>query len=115
MTRREKLFENRHVMGHKSSKSTSNRWTFDDVAFGTGPKAVELEEVFQEAKAIPIVFFGGHLIENDQSMRQLQTDLLAIDRIVKRFVFRKRTEEKNENIADQRFCPTIVEEDETSS
>ncbi len=74
-------------MGNKAS--TAN-WSVDDWAYGTGENAVTIEEVAHEAKQIPIKYFGGAAIENNESMHQMRNDLLAFDETIKNLFRRKK-------------------------
>lgn len=119
-------------MGQKQSR-TANHWTIDDWAFGTGPNAVHLEDVFQEAKTVPTRFFGGETIENDPSMHRLQEELLLFDRFLRKLFRRKKSskrmmevEEEDEETTDHYYYyldgvyedrapySPIPEEDETN-
>ena len=76
-------------MGHRQS-SIAN-WSMDDWAFGTATNAVQLEDVFVEAKKVPARYFGGQAIESDTSMHQMQSDLLSFDQALKQlFCFRRK-------------------------
>ena len=103
-------------MGVKPSKS-NRRWTVDELAFGTGPNAVQLEEVFRGAKIIPIQFFGGRTSETNPSMRRLQADLLAVDQTLKRWILGTKEDATPANNAEEEEnrigFETIIEEDET--
>ena len=84
-------------MGQKQSLTSD--WSVDDWAFGTGANAVPIEAVIEEAKNAPVKYFGGRQIENDQSMHQMQHDLLSFDDTLKRIFFRwrkgKRSKKQN--------------------
>jgi hypothetical protein len=75
-------------MGSRQS-STAN-WSVDDWAYGTGENAVPVEEVVAEVRLIPARYFGGKAIGNDESMHQMQRDLLAFDDTLKRIFFRRK-------------------------
>jgi hypothetical protein len=81
-------------MGHKQS-STAN-WTVNDWAFGTGQNAVPLEDVVEEVSELPGKLFGAKAIENDQSMHQMQHDLLSFDEVLKKRLFFWRKKSKRQ-------------------
>ncbi|CAF4642153.1 unnamed protein product, partial [Rotaria magnacalcarata] len=64
-------------MGQKQAAASS--WTIDDLAFGTGQNAVQIEEVIDVVQKIPGKMFGGKVIENDATISRMQTDLLSFD------------------------------------
>ena len=68
-------------MGLKHS-SVAN-WSMDDLAFGTGDNAVQLEEVVDEMGQIRMKYFGGEAIQNDASALEIQRELLQIDKKIK--------------------------------
>ncbi|CAF0876858.1 unnamed protein product [Rotaria sp. Silwood1] len=75
-------------MGHKQSLRSSR--AIDDLAFGTAPNAVKMEEVIEVTQKIPGKLFGAKMIENDPSMRQMQYDLLSFDDTLRRLFRRKK-------------------------
>ena len=65
----------------------TGNWSMDDWAYGTGENAVQIEEVIDEAKQVPMKYFGGNTIANDPSMQQMQQDFLALDQKFKKLFF----------------------------
>ena len=93
----------------------------DDWAYGTGTNAVQLEDVFVEAKKVPAKYFGGQAIENDTSMHRMQRDLLSFDEALKRLFCFGRKKRKQPVIDEEEYYEsdgnpqTIPEEEEERS
>lgn len=77
----------------------------DDWAFGTAANAVQLEDVFVEAKKVPARYFGGQAIESDTSMHQMQRDLLSFDQALKQLFCCRRKERKQPIEPDENYNP----------
>ncbi|CAF3173499.1 unnamed protein product [Rotaria sp. Silwood2] len=82
-------------MGNNQS-STSN-WNMDDLAFGTAPNAVKVDDIVNEVTKIRSKYFGGALVESDPSMHQMQNDLLSFDETLKRLFFRRKKSKQSSN------------------
>ncbi|CAF2121567.1 unnamed protein product [Rotaria magnacalcarata] len=100
-------------MGQKQAAASS--WTIDDLAFGTGQNAVQIEEVIDVVQKIPGKMFGGKVIENDATISRMQTDLLSFDDTLRRIFRRKkkkhskRDEPPQESYQDEQSHPESEE------
>ena len=87
-------------MGQQAS---SNSWSVDDWAFGTGTNMVSMQEAMDETSKLPKKLFGGETIEKDSSMLQVQSDLLSIDETIKKLFRRKKSKKSKKNNHDYAY------------
>lgn len=84
------------------TQAVESNWNMDDLAFGTAPNAVTVEEVVDVAQKIPGKLFGAKAIQNDATIHQMQNDLLSFDdTILRLFRRRKHKNSKNKNALPQ--------------
>lgn len=89
-----------------SRQSSAKNWSVDDWTFGTGENAVSLDAVVEEGKKIPAKYFGGNAIQKDETMHQMQNDLLSFDDTLKNLFRRKKNKRSKQ---DQEQEPTADE------
>ncbi|CAF1200031.1 unnamed protein product [Rotaria sordida] len=87
-----------------NNQSGIRTWNMDDLAFGTSPNAITMDDLLIAVHNIRAKYFGGDAIENDPSMHQMQNDLLSIDQTLKRFFFRKKNnQQSSEDVPSEEY------------
>lgn len=77
------------------NQSSTAHLPANDEAIETGRNAVSIENVIEEARKFPEKYLGGHAIESNPSMHQMQNDLLAFDEKLKNFFLRRTPQQSN--------------------